>query len=319
MAKVTSTKRPNQVWDPCFLAQCPYPFLAWATDASSLPSRWHLLDSPGSLPGVTAVSFLSPSTTPPSHHNLHSNISLPVAPLSVFQTRFRSFRLALEDILYPSHYFRQKPRKPICSPPLPVSFPSNSSRPPASPLPPRAAGAQCWAPLSAPMALSYLAGLSAGCSHSAGLGTVRVEGGEPHLNYFCVTFLLGPMLSTHQTFNIRYSITVEWVNEVTVLFKNDSPSILTKLPPNCHSDRCLHCEGFSTERVSKISLPSKMLSKDGTHTPTLRRSQAKDLLQSHQGVPHKWRYRYLLPGITESREPALLSVTPHPQHTASTR
>lgn len=47
---------------------------------------------------MTTASCLPPSI-PPSNHSLHSNISLPTPPLSVFQTRSQSFRLALEDIL----------------------------------------------------------------------------------------------------------------------------------------------------------------------------------------------------------------------------
>lgn len=67
--------------------------------------------------------------------------------------------------------------------------------------------------------------------------------------------------------------------------------IVTKLPPIVTV--IIDCEEFSVETVSKINLLSKMLSKDNICTLTVSRTQAKDLLQSHQGVPHKWRYRYL--------------------------
>ena len=67
--------------------------------------------------------------------------------------------------------------------------------------------------------------------------------------------------------------------------------IVTKLPPIVTV--IIDYEGFSMETVSKINIPSKMLSKDNTCMLTVSRTKAKDLLQSHQGVPHKWRYRYL--------------------------
>lgn len=96
-------------------------------DRCLLPASLNPPPHPTTVPTVTSLSQLHPSV---------SSKQGPKA--SAWHRRTYS--------LYPSHHFRQKPRKPICSPPLPVSFLSNSNRPPASPHPPLADGAQCQDP-----------------------------------------------------------------------------------------------------------------------------------------------------------------------------
>ena len=173
MTKVTSTKRPNQVSDPCFLARCLHPFLPWATDGSFLPSKQHLLACLAALPGMPAASCPPPSIPHSAH--LHSNGSLPTTSLNAFQTGPRSFHLESEDTLaLPFPLLPAKtPRAHLLS--TFSSFTSFQLQPPVSGSPPSTC---CWStalgPSPAPMAVSYPAALCGMYSLWSGAGRSRV-------------------------------------------------------------------------------------------------------------------------------------------------
>ena len=224
MTKVTSTKRPNQVSEPCFLARCLHPFLPWATDGSLVPSKQHLPACLAALPGMPAASCPPPSVSHPAH--LHSNGSLPTTSLGAFQAGPRSFHLESEDTLaLPFPLLPAKtPRAHLLStlpgfisfqlkPPVSGSPPStccleHSARPVSSTRGRQLPGSSLWDVLTLEWGWALRGGAVVGGSHG--------------LTIFAQLSFWAQCLAHPRHSTIRDAKKAEWVNEVTVLLKNDS-------------------------------------------------------------------------------------------------